>query len=138
MIPYINDRLNAWAYWRLAQDEAGVTRPRSGTYDLAGRADSTETIRPRMSITQVVAIECERTDRCVKALEPVLEQTVRECYLRTTSYLLVAADLGCSEKTLYRRLDRAHNLILGLLQDIEAGVEVLPWCATSHESAPRA
>jgi hypothetical protein len=73
-------------------------------------------------------IRVPKVDRCVCALEPILRQAVEEFYLRIGGVTRgVQARCKCSEKTLYRRIDEAHNLILGYLNDMAAGVEVRPW-----------
>lgn len=76
----------------------------------------------RRSYVPLNNLECCDTDRCVAALLDDLRQVVEVFYLRTCTVDQACADCGCSERTLYRRLNDAHVEIMGYLNDISAGI----------------
>lgn len=71
--------------------------------------------------------ECLETDEAVRALRliaPDLYQAVIESYLRGGTGEQKAKHLHCSRQTLYNRLDRAYGELLGLFNDLAAGIKL--------------
>lgn len=125
MIEYVNTRLNEWARWRLTGRQALFARP--SVYFRAG-ADAFGREPPAgASIVPIDDLEAERTHRCVMALEPLLQDTVTEFYCRAGTAETMAKQLRCDKATLYRRIDRAHQLLLGFMNDVACGIHVEPW-----------
>jgi DNA-directed RNA polymerase specialized sigma24 family protein len=124
MIVHINDRLNQWARWRLgASGRGGSPYP---AYNLPHKPDDDAPPDPRRYVP-INDLECCDTDRCVCALSPPLRKAVDEFYIRTETVERKAQYCGCSVKTLYRRIDEAHRLIMGWLNDLSCGVTVPAW-----------
>jgi hypothetical protein len=134
MLTHINDRLIEWALWKKgARRVVGGISP-FPAYNLAGgggRRGSGDG-PPAVSYVPVNELECADTDRCVCALEPLLRQAIEEIYLRIGTTDQAAAQCKCSRMTLHRRMTEAHNLILGYLNDLSAGVEVRSWQQTEE------
>jgi DNA-directed RNA polymerase specialized sigma24 family protein len=123
VIVYINKLLSDWARWRLTGAECLFARP--SVYWLGQRVADSET--PAEACIPINDLECSATDIAVSALEPVLREAVEAMYCRTGSNEMAARALGCSERTLWRRVDRAHILIMGYLNDQAAGIPVMAW-----------
>lgn len=107
MIEYINRRLCDWARWRLSGRLSLMARP--SIYFLGQRVHDPDAVRD--NFIPFNEIECSRVDVAVRKLEGVLQRAVIESYTRTTTMRLAARACRCSERTLYRRLDRAHVFI---------------------------
>lgn len=131
MLTYINDRLVEWARWK-----AGVRGMFTGgispfpAYNLAGGGGRRHDGPPDLSYIPVDEVRCAEVDRCVCALEPLLRQAVEEFYTRIGTTDQAAAKCKCSRRQLHRRVDEAHALILGYLNDIAAGIAVRSWGQT--------
>jgi hypothetical protein len=137
MLTYINDRLNEWALWQLGSTgrAVGGISP-FPAYNLAGRGRGyADQAPPDTHFVLGVADEarCMEVDRCVCALEPLLRQVVEEFYLRVGTIEMMAARCACTSRTVFRRIDTAHTLILRYLNDIAAGIAVKPWSVTEAE-----
>jgi hypothetical protein len=73
----------------------------------------------------VDVVEAEETDRCVRLLDKKLLCVIVLQYLTCMRRELRVAAMkppGCI-KTYYNRLDRAHYELLGLMNDVAAGIE---------------
>lgn len=81
-------------------------------------------------------IEAEETDRCVKGLPDYLRCVVVLQYLTNMEHEEKAAAMQPpgAFKTFYRRLERAHYELLGLMNDAAAGIE-LPAAPTTPIAA---
>ena len=123
MIDYINSRLNAWAAWRCGSGQS--RRSPYPAYNLAGTRDAGDA-PPRASYVPTSDLECCETDRCVVALCPALRLVVEAIYLHTSTEAQKCEACACSRATLYRRLHEAHVQLLGYLNDLAAGVDVVP------------
>jgi DNA-directed RNA polymerase specialized sigma24 family protein len=125
MIVYINDQLNRWAEWlRTGNTRLGYPTRSAFVAAMGGGGGQPMT----MPDDQAMAI-----NRAVAALEPT-QRAVVECYYRSMRSCTVAEmgkHLGVTERTVFNRLDRAHNAIMGHLQDIEAGLPVPPYVAST-------
>ena len=72
----------------------------------------------------VDVIEAEETDRCVMALPAGLRRMVASAYLDPRPVRVKVAELGLGKMTYYRWLGRAYNELLGLFNDVAAGISV--------------
>lgn len=130
MISHINDRFNEWARWKLGARSGGSGSPYPA-YNLPASREAGDA-PPRRDFVPLNDLECFHTDRCVCALCPALRLAVEEFYLRTgTTMEQKAAYCSCSVKTMYRRIDDAHRLVMGFLNDLSCGVVVPAWQAVS-------
>jgi len=126
MNTHINDRLNEWALWKLRRFDGGSVV--SSTYLMMRCGNDPGDAPPPASSVPINDLECCATDKCVCALNPSLYKAVEEFYCRTgTTPEQKARYCGCSEKTLYRRVDEAHRLIMGWLNDLSSGIHVPAW-----------
>jgi hypothetical protein len=136
LIPYINNRCSEWARWWLSGGSrlsvvSSIYRLKPGEYNPEGAAP--EAVIP---INDMDACKTDQAIAALRRVSPVLGDTLMAFYLRTAAPAFVAQDLGVSERALYKRIERAHQQILGYLNDIEAGVP-LP-AALAASSAHRA
>lgn len=135
MLTHINDLLNDWALWRKGARgrSAGGISP-FPAYNLVGRGGSGhgDNGPPLLSYVPIDELRCAEVDRCVCALQPLLRQAVEEFYTRIGTTEQAARRCQCSRMTLHRRIDQAHNLILGYLNDIASGIEVKAWTQTEQ------
>jgi DNA-directed RNA polymerase specialized sigma24 family protein len=132
MIDYINARLNMWARWR----SGGRFSSRSPypIYNLPRTRDADDA-PPRLSFIPIKEEECWHVDKCVVALPPDLRDLIEVFYLWVMPMEQKCRQLGCCEATVYNRLQRAHQEIMGYLLDIDAGVQVLAWTQKSGQVA---
>lgn len=117
MIVYVNTRLNQWAEW-VAKRNDGLGYPRAVAFSRMAHSGSFGPSSPDM---------CEdawEVEQCVTHLEKSLRAAVIEFYLRPGTCEQKAKALMCCKKTMYSRIDRAHNEILGLLNDLAAGISL--------------
>ena len=119
MIPYIDAQLRRWSLW-LASGRTRLGYPTRAAFVqvVGGGARASLPDDDAMAVCHAVA-----------ALEPRLRDTV-DCFyrsMRSCTAHEMAKHLGCSRDTVYERIDRAHTLILGYLNDIAAGIAVPPW-----------
>lgn len=121
MIPYINDRMNRWAEWRLrgrfhnglgypavsisVRLEPGGAPVRSPDFD-----DECFDVESAFCALQVVNAD----------LAAVL--FLFHCRAMNLTVAQMARDASCSRDTFYARVQRGHQAILGYLNDIAAGV----------------
>lgn len=71
--------------------------------------------------------ESMRVDQCVDALRatrPDLYEVINLHYFYRGRVNDKAERVGCSSATFYRRVSEAHNLILGWLNDLAAGIQI--------------
>jgi len=119
---YIVNRLCSWARWASRDDDGGIGYPKqcafTNTMPYGGVEDYTLDINE----------SCLEIDLCVKALsieKPDLYAAIYAHYRRND--LTVSAKLmhiGCCKQTYYNKIDTAHNLIIGWLNDISCGVKI--------------
>lgn len=97
------DRLmRNWAAWRITSGRESQ-RVISSAYTLEARGR-------RASVTiPLFDPEASEVDDAVKLLELTLRQAVLEYWLRAGPVLDKARRLGCTSRTLYRRLERAYR-----------------------------
>ena len=117
---YVAGRLVKWAEWSARREDSGLGYPRQCCYtNLMPRTGSS-------SQTPEFADECFETECCVIALR-ASDHQLYEVIVLTYKKRLWTVDqkiksLGCVKDTYYRRIDSAHRLILGYLNDLAAGV----------------
>jgi hypothetical protein len=82
-------------------------------------------------------IECCETDKAICGLPKLLIDTVVEYYTRVGTADMTAKRLGVSKKTLFLRIDQAHQRIMGNLNDIAAGIAIHrnSWRSTEYQEA---
>lgn len=121
MIDYINDQLNRWSDWlRSGHTRLGYPRQSAFVSAMGGGRGAEITLPDEHAHAISIA---------VNALEPVLHETI-QCYYRkmkSSGVDQIAKHLGCSRRTVYDRIDRAHVLIMGSLNDLAAGIPVPAW-----------
>lgn len=107
---YINTRLNQWAQWVQARASGALGYPsRCAFVRLAAERD------PSSRLPMGVDEQAWEIERAVQELQPELKQCINEFYCRIGTAEQKAKYCKCTVKTLYNRLDRAHNRILDLL-----------------------
>ena len=128
MIKYINDLLNDWARWRLS-DRATI-RHALGSKSCwpAMLADQDPDVKYERHGTLVPLndLDCCQTDKAVCALPSDLKAVIVEFYTRTGTADMAAKRCGVSKATLFRKVDAAHQHIMGTLNDLTAGVRARP------------
>lgn len=117
-IPVIDQRLDTWARWRLANDDRGRIQTSTGSVLGALMAGGGEVIRGTNPSAGSMPDAIFDTDRAVQKLDEKLRMVVEVQYLDGIStHGEKAAKCGCASKTFYRRLGEAHQKILFLLKD---------------------
>jgi hypothetical protein len=135
MLTYVNDRLNEWALWRAGARICTGGCTTSNAYSWIGAGGRGDNAPPPLSYLPLDELACAETDRCVCALEPLLRQVVEEYYLRLGTKEMVARRCNCHVATVFRRIDAAHNKLLGFMNDLAAGLTVKPWAQVENELA---
>jgi DNA-directed RNA polymerase specialized sigma24 family protein len=119
-IDWLDRELRNWARWMLGQRAGGLGYARC---DMSvERVDGGEGYDAQAHIP-VDACEAEVIDRAVMALDGVLRATVEQVYLQPGTMTDHAAKLGCHERTLRDRIERAHNRIAAWMSDRKAAAE---------------
>ena len=120
MIAYINERLNDWARWQVS--DRRLVRTLLGAHNcwpqMLGEAQSTATVRQRGTLVPLNDVECCETDRAVCALRAELKDPVIAYYTRVGTGEMLAKCLGISKRTLFYRIDLAHDEISRTLVDV--------------------
>jgi DNA-directed RNA polymerase specialized sigma24 family protein len=134
MIEYIHRQLIDWADWVAhGRRVVGLSYPGQCAFTRMAAGGSW---RSEPQIDE----EASKMDRAVCALGVThsdLADVVRRFYLRTTSAELLARELGIHRDTVYVRIGRGHQEILGYLNDIEAAVPLPePRCTEVIDFAP--
>lgn len=121
MIAYIHQRLVQWGDWVVrGRNEGRNGYP--GQAAFARLMPSSEA----SAWSPLLDVEAEEVDQCVRRLEAPRRDLVIRYYTRTITSVMLARELGCCEKTLFNRMTIAHNEILGMLNDLAAGVDLPP------------
>lgn len=115
MILYVNTRLNGWAEWVASGKRVvGLGYPSQCSYTrLSGRSDCVGS--PEFDE------DAWEMEQAVQRLPADLKQLVIVFYLETSSGEQKAKRLHCHRDTMYSRLNRAHNELLGHLNDLASG-----------------
>lgn len=116
---YINGRLNQWARWTVQKVSGGLGYPhRSAFTRLAADGGFSSRVAPDVN---ELAWEIEQT---VQALSPELKECVIVFYCQTGTIEQKLRDCHCCKRTLYYRLDRAHDLIMDMLNGYTCGEQL--------------
>jgi len=68
------------------------------------------------------AEECSETDKAVNAFPQEYRAVIFQHYISRGTAEQQANTLRCSVKTVYNRLDRAEDMLLGLMNDVAAAL----------------
>jgi hypothetical protein len=118
---YVISRLNAWAEWSIRRQDSGLGYPKSVSFTNQMPKGGFGAITPD------IAEECFEVERCVMALAYVnrdLYTVIDLSYRRTLTCDQRCKEAGCVKSTFYLKLGRAHQMVLGYLNDIAAGMEI--------------
>jgi hypothetical protein len=119
---YIVLRLQQWSIWAARRQDSGLGYPKKVSYaNLMPRTESSDH-------APEFAEECFDVDKCVTALQTEGEAIyavvmMHYCQVNTTLDQRIAK-LGCVKQTYYNKLDKAHRLILGWLNDLAVGLAI--------------
>ncbi|MGY1490735.1 hypothetical protein ACW4YW_15115 [Methylobacillus pratensis] len=112
---YVAGRLKVWADWRIRRDQGGVGYPRKVAFLKVAPT-------PAGFWTPEMDSQAYEMEQCVMALDEVLYDAVVACYLHTTSLDQKLIFCGCKKDTYYRRINQAHKVVLGFMNDLAAGM----------------
>lgn len=115
MIVYVNDRLNRWAEWCMCgRRVVGLGFPTQCAYTRLSGSNG------RVSAPEFDD-EAWQTEQAVRRLDAQLRNVVMVFYLEAGDGLIKSKRLHCSRDTMYARLQRAHNELIGHMNDLAAG-----------------
>lgn len=117
---YINSRLNLWALWSAQRTSGGLGFPRECSYTRLAARTSSGFISPNFNE------DAWLVEQAVQSLPVYLKETVKSFYLETGTIDQKAKDLHCERRTVYSRIDRAHDHIMDWLNDEACGVNGRP------------
>lgn len=115
MILHINNLLNEWADWALSENRCGLGYPRQAPFTRL-------TPGSKRHFAPEINERAWETEQAVRALPLELRDTVVAFYCYVGTAETKADDLRVNRVTLYKRIDRAHQLIMDWLNDYYAGV----------------
>jgi hypothetical protein len=133
MITYVHMRLIQWGDWVVRGRNVG----RNGFPSQSAFARWMPSAGAS-AWSPLLDVEAEEVDQCVLRLEGPRRELVRRYYTRSITSAMLARELGCCEKTLYNRMTIAHNEILGMLNDLAAGIELPKIVVSMDPAAPGA
>lgn len=117
MIPYVHMRLIRWGDWVVRGRNVGRNGyPSQSTFARFMPSGGASAWSPLLDV------EAEEVEQCVLRLGAPRRDLVRKYYTRSISTARLAREMGCVEQTLYNRMSIAHNEVLGMLNDLAAGV----------------
>lgn len=96
-----------WAAWRVGRGLGAGTLAMGHTYDLAG---FTSGGRDHTAIV-LVDDDAFEVEQAVGAMAPYLNQAIVEYWIRTDTIARKSSRCGCSLRTFWNRLDRAHEQV---------------------------
>lgn len=112
---FVPSQLGIWAEWKLRRENGGTGFPRKVSFlKMAPQPSGYWT--PEMDS---LAYDM---DKCVMALDEILYRVILACYTHTTPLEQKLIFCDCKKDTYYRRLDQAHKLLLGFMNDVAAGI----------------
>lgn len=119
MIPYIDERLVDWARWSVSDgmEIRNSLGSRNCWPQMVRDPDSTDTVAQTGSLVPCNDIECAEMDEAVCSLPSELKSIIWDFYKRTVSGDQIAKRLGIGKRTLYDRIDYAHNLLATFFYD---------------------
>ncbi|WP_418648790.1 hypothetical protein ACNQFN_10935 [Thauera butanivorans] len=123
MIPYVNDKLNRWAEWRLrGRFSNGLGYPSAATFMRLTPAPTGRACTPSLDEE---GFEVEKAFTAMQVKQPELAKVLFLFHCRGGGMTVaqMARECGFSSKTFYSRVDRGHREMLVLL-DGQAGGEL--------------
>lgn len=136
MIPYINDRMNRWADWRLrGRFQNGLGYPSRSP--MLRMAPAGAPVRAPDFDDECFEIESAYCALQVTHAELAAVLFLFHCRARGMTVAQMARDCSCSRDTFYARVTRGHQAILGYLNDIAAGVPLPRPAGTTSEASIR-
>lgn len=121
MIPYINDRMNRWADWRLrGRFQNGLGFPAMSPMLRTGPGGAV--VRSPDFDEECFEVESAFCALQVEHAELAAVLFLFHCRARGMTVAQMARDRSCSRDTFYARIARGHQMMLGYLNDIAAGV----------------
>lgn len=120
MIHFIDDQLRQWAQWSLSRLDGGLGYPKQSNFTQIG-GSGTATFAP------IIDADAAAMEQCVLRLPAELWCVVDYWYRAPGACpTLCALHCRCHRDTCYQRLNRAHVLLLGWLNDLAADVALPP------------
>lgn len=116
MIEYIGNRLVAWAAWCERRQSGGLGYPRQAAFTKLAHSGG-----ERFDATLVIDEEAWEIEQAVCATMPELRAVAMAVYRVRGTGAQAAALVGCSERTLYRRIDALHQAVMDWLLDYHSG-----------------
>lgn len=114
---YVASQLKIWADWRIRREQGGTGFPRKVSFlKVAPQASGYWT--PEMDS------QAYQMDQCVMALDEILYKAVVASYIHTTTLEQKCNFCDCKERTYRYRLADAHQKLLGLMNDLAAGIPI--------------
>jgi hypothetical protein len=119
---YIAFRINQWANWRARRDDNGNGWPsKLPGYDGMPIGTGQKNFSPD------VPEECMQIESCMIALRVVNKELYDVLILAYTKHMMTAEQKSIkmgygTSRTFYNRIGTAHNLMLGFLNDLAAGI----------------
>ena len=115
---FVFKKLQVWAEWRIRKVDGGLGYPKKSAFEKVGLIDSFWT--PELD-TELIDV-----DKAVCLLIPERRDVVMQSYTQGGTKEQKARRCGISVRTYDLRLDMAHKDVLGLLNDLAAGVKLIP------------
>jgi len=118
---YINERMNRWAEWRVHGRYAkGLGFPTMAAFARLAPA----TTGARTPIVDSECLEVEEAFVACMATNAPLAQVLYLYHCRASGMTVaqMARECGCHRDTFYARVERGHQVIIGFLNDLAAGV----------------
>lgn len=107
----IQQRMLRWAEWLLRGDGGALGFPRECSYTRMQQRSEGGFTSPE------VDLESSETEKAVQSLEQDLKHAVRVYYLASATRETQARYLQCHVRTMERRVERAHGLIMQFLDE---------------------
>ena len=122
MIEYINKRMIDWAIWCKRRDDGGLGYPGSTSYCNQVQIHGDRSAGP---ITDgAAALEIEGIIVAIRKAAPAQYDVAFWFYLAgSMTVRRIAAELKCSEVTVYNRLHALHLAVMDALHDIEIAAQ---------------
>lgn len=118
---YVDGRLNRWGAWYHAQARPGPKAVRSQMAGILAKAGDGE-IRARVVFDNSEALETDAAVYRLRDIERGLFDAVIEYWIKSGTVEQKARALGIQPRAFYYRLDRAKLQLLGIFNDIAAGL----------------
>lgn len=119
---YVWAQLTNWSAWRRSTIKAGPPQLKSWWWPIVMRGN-VQQIGRDWDKEVYDELSAMATEKAVSALPHYLRVAVFERYINRGTCKQQCEALGYSERTLQGRLDEANTLLLGLMNDIAAGVD---------------